>query len=164
MIEPDKLEDERGFFARAWCRQELTVAGIDSEIAQANLSYNVTRGTVRGMHWQRQPHAETKLVRCTRGRVYDVIIDLREASPTYKRWFGVELSQDNHLTLVVPKNFAHGYQTLTDNAEVYYLATDSYSPECEVGVRHDDPAFGIRWPTEVSIVSGKDASWPDFTG
>jgi dTDP-4-dehydrorhamnose 3,5-epimerase len=162
VIDIEPIGDERGFFARAWCRKEFEAHSLITEVAQANLSYNRDRGTVRGMHWQVPPHAETKLVRCIRGAIYDVIVDLREASPTYLEWIGVELTAENHRILFVPEGFAHGFQTLEDHTEVYYQVSEFYTPEAERGARHDDPAFGISWPLPVSSLSAKDASWPDF--
>lgn len=163
VLELERREDERGFFARAWCRDELAAHGLDARVAQANVSWNERRGTLRGLHFQRAPHAEVKLVRCTRGAVYDVIVDLRPGSPTYTRWLGVELSAENGRSLYVPEGFAHGYQTLVDGSETFYLVSEPYAPGAEGGVRWDDPAFGISWPDVAErVVSAKDGSWPDF--
>jgi len=163
VIEPEKLEDDRGFFARAWCRKEFERHGLITRLVQSNISFNHKRGTVRGMHFQTEPGKETKLVRCTRGAVYDVIVDLRVGSATYLKWFGVELTADNYRMLYVPEDFAHGYKTLTDEAEVFYQVSEFYSPECEQGVRWDDPAIGIEWPEDTKVViSEKDRSWPDL--
>jgi len=162
VIEIEKLEDERGFFARAWCQKEFEAHGLISQLVQANISYNKMRGTVRGMHYQKAPYAETKLVRCTRGAIYDVAIDLRQGSPTYKQWIGVELTAGNYRMLYVPEGFAHGYQTLEDDTEVFYQVSQFYSPEHERGVRYDDRAFRIEWPIDVQVVSDKDKSWPDY--
>jgi dTDP-4-dehydrorhamnose 3,5-epimerase len=163
VIELAPHADERGFFARAWCESELADQGLETRVVQANVSYNPKRGTLRGMHFQRPPHAEVKIVRCTRGAVYDVIVDLRVDSPTYRRWTGVELTAENRRALYVPRGFAHGFQTLVDDTELYYQVSDSYAPEAEGGVRWDDPAFAIRWPLpEDPILSPKDRSWPDF--
>jgi dTDP-4-dehydrorhamnose 3,5-epimerase len=163
VIELERREDERGFFARAWCRGELADHGLDARVAQANVSWNERQGTLRGLHFQRAPHAEVKLVRCTRGAVYDVIVDLRPDSRTYTRWLGVELSAENGRTLYVPEGFAHGYQTLADASETFYLVSEPYTPGAEGGVRWDDPTFAIAWP-DVSerVISVKDRSWPDF--
>jgi dTDP-4-dehydrorhamnose 3,5-epimerase len=162
LVDIEKLEDERGFFARAWCRTEFESAGLNSRAVQANVSYNHSRGTLRGMHYQIAPYQETKLIRCTRGAIYDVIIDLRTGSPTYKQWIGVELTADNYRMLFVPEDFAHGFQTLQDNTEIAYQVTQFYTPGSEKGIRWNDPAFGIRWPLEVEVISEKDRTWPDF--
>ena len=156
----ERKEDDRGFFARTFCQQEFADHGLKPAVAQCNLSYNHKAGTLRGMHFQVPPAAETKLVRCTRGAVYDVIVDLRPDSPTYLRHVGVELSEDNHKALYVPELFAHGYQTLTDGAEVAYQVGEMYTPGYERGLRYDDPALGIKWPGPVTVISPKDASGP----
>ncbi|MGH7930054.1 MAG: dTDP-4-dehydrorhamnose 3,5-epimerase family protein, partial [Candidatus Binatia bacterium] len=130
---------------------------------QANLSFNWKNGTLRGLHYQVAPHEESKLVRCTRGALYDVIVDLRPQSPTYLRWLGVELTADNHRMLYVPEGFAHGYQTLVDATEAFYQVSAFYAPGAERGARYDDPAFGIEWPAEVIVISDKDAGWPDYS-
>ncbi|MBV8359258.1 MAG: dTDP-4-dehydrorhamnose 3,5-epimerase [Deltaproteobacteria bacterium] len=158
-IELDRKEDERGFFARIWCRQELAAQGLDTEIAQESLSYNRHRGTVRGLHFQRPPHEETKIVRCTRGAVFDVIVDLRPVSLSYLRWQGFELTAENRNALYIPKGFAHGFQTLTDNAEIVYQISAFYEPESAAGYRYDDPTFGIAWPLPVTVISDRDLSW-----
>ena len=152
--------DERGLFARSFCTQEFEAAGLISRMVQCNISYNRFKGTLRGMHFQRSPATEAKLVRCTRGAIYDVIVDLRPESPTYLRHFGVELTDDNRSALCVAELFAHGYITLTDDAEVFYQVSGYYTPALEGGLRHDDPAIGITWPTEVRHISDKDAQWP----
>ena len=162
VLEIKKMEDERGFFGRSWCARELEQHGLNANAAQANVSYNKLKGTLRGMHFQRAPHQETKLVRCTKGAICDVIIDLRPASPTYKKWIGVELTADNYKMLYVPEDFAHGFITLTDDTEVTYQVTQFYTPGAEGGIRWDDPAFNIQWPIAPSVVSGKDAVWDDF--
>jgi dTDP-4-dehydrorhamnose 3,5-epimerase len=164
VIDIDPFEDERGLFARAWCQREFEVHGLSSAIVQANISQNKKRGTLRGLHWQRQPHAERKLLRCTRGSVYDVIVDLRRDSDTFKSWLGVELTEQNHRMLLVPEDFAHGFQTLEDNSEVFYQVTQFYTPDAECGARYDDPAFAIDWPLDVSAISEKDAGWNPFVG
>ena len=133
-----------------------------ADVAQANISLSKYRGTLRGMHYQKAPYEETKLVRCTRGALYDVIVDLRVDSPTFKQWFGVQLTADNYKMLFVPKNFAHGFITLSDDTEASYLVSQLYSPGSELGIRWNDPQFGIRWPIDVEVISEKDASWPDF--
>lgn len=162
VLELEPRQDERGFFARAFCQNELGAHGLPSDIRQANLSYNVGKGTLRGMHYQKPPHAEDKMVRCIEGAIYDVIIDLRPGSPTLHQWFGVELSAENRKMLYVPKGFAHGYQALTDGAEVLYLVTEFYTPSHEAAIRWDDPRFGIRWPLPDPILSPKDAVHADY--
>jgi dTDP-4-dehydrorhamnose 3,5-epimerase len=162
VIDIDPFEDERGLFARAWCQKEFEAHGLSSSIVQANISQNKKRGTLRGLHWQRQPYAECKLLRCTRGSVYDVIVDLRRDSDTFKSWLGVELTEQNHRMLLVPEDFAHGFQTLEDNSEVFYQVTQFYTPDAECGARYDDPAFAIDWPLDVSAISEKDAGWSPF--
>jgi dTDP-4-dehydrorhamnose 3,5-epimerase len=164
LIELERIEDERGMFARSFCMAELGAAGIDFPIVQANISFNNFSGTVRGMHFQRDPHAEGKIVRCTRGALFDVVIDLRPGSETFCQWFGTELNADNRSALLIPPGFAHGFQTLSDATEVHYLMSAAYSPESASGVRYDDPAFAVEWPIAVSSISEKDRQWPDFTG
>jgi dTDP-4-dehydrorhamnose 3,5-epimerase len=164
VIELDKMEDNRGFFARSWCQQEFEEHGLVPRVVQANLSFNDKAGTLRGMHYQISPYEETKLVRCTRGALYDVILDLRPESPTYKRWIGVELTEQNYKMLYVPASFAHAFITLEDNTEAAYFVSEAYTPGAERGLRWDDPTFGITWPRSVEVISGKDANWPDFTG
>ncbi len=163
IINLDTLEDERGFFARAFCQKEFEENGLKSNIAQCNLSFNHKKGTLRGMHYQVKPYEEVKMVRCTQGKILDVIIDLRKNSATYKKWVGVELSAENNSMLYVPKGFAHGYQTLEDNSVVYYQVTEFYQPGSERGIRWNDPAFNIDWPLEISVISDKDNSLPDYT-
>jgi dTDP-4-dehydrorhamnose 3,5-epimerase len=163
MVDLERREDERGFFARAWCAREFAEAGLSTDLVQCNLSFNEERGTLRGMHFQRAPHAEAKLVRCTRGAIFDVAIDLRPDSPTHTRWVGVELTADNRRALYVPEGFAHGYQTLADGTETFYQVSEWYTPDFEGGVRWDDPAFGIEWPLpDDPVLSPKDAGWPDY--
>lgn len=163
LIDLEKHVDERGFFARAWCQREFAAHGLTARVVQCNLSYNPRKGTLRGMHYQVAPHAEAKLVRCIRGAIYDVIIDLRPDSPTYMQWLGVELTADNRRLLFVPEGFAHGFQTLADDTEVFYQVSAFYHPEAERGVRWNDPLFGIVWPeVEQRLISPKDQSWPDY--
>lgn len=162
IIEPQKLTDERGFFARGWCQKEFELHGLVPRVVQANISFNYKKGTLRGLHYQVAPYQETKLVRCTRGAIYDVVVDLRPESPTYRKWVGAELTATNHHMLFVPQGFAHGYQTLEDESEVFYQVSEFYTPGAERGARYNDPAFEIQWPLEVSVISGKDASWADF--
>jgi dTDP-4-dehydrorhamnose 3,5-epimerase len=163
VVDIEPRADDRGFFARAWCARELEQQGLSAYVAQVNLSQNQRKGTLRGMHYQVAPHEEVKLVRCIRGALYDVIIDLRSGSPTRGHWFGVELTAANRLMLYVPAGFAHGFQALADDTEALYQVSEFYTPGAERGVRHDDPAFAIRWPLPVTAISDKDASWPDYT-
>ncbi|MFQ5642843.1 MAG: dTDP-4-dehydrorhamnose 3,5-epimerase [Thiogranum sp.] len=162
VIEPETLEDKRGFFARVWCRKEFEEHGLVATIAQANTSFNARAGTLRGMHYQVAPHEETKVVRCTRGSLYDVIVDLRPDSVTYGNWTGIELTATNHTMLYVPAGFAHGFITLEDNTEVSYLISAAYAPQAARAVRWNDPAFNIEWPRPVEEISDRDAGWPDF--
>lgn len=155
-------EDDRGFFARTFCANEFTDRGLTPVTAQANLSFNHRKGTLRGMHYQVAPAEEAKLVRCTRGAIYDVIVDVRADSPTYTQHFGIELSAENRTALYVPGMFAHGYQALTDDTEVIYQVSAFYAPDYERGLPYDDPAFGIEWPLPVSVISEKDRLWPAF--
>lgn len=163
LIELEEFHDERGFFARSFCMKEFEAHGLKNFTAQCNLSFNHRAGTLRGMHYQVPPAAETKLIRCTRGAIFDVIIDLRPDSPTYLRHFGVELTEENRRALYVPEMFAHGYQALSDGAEVSYQVSEFYTPGYERGIRYDDPAFEIGWPLPVSVISEKDASWTPFS-
>ena len=162
-VDIDRLKDQRGFFGRAFCRQEFEEIGLDSEICQANISYNKSAGTLRGMHYQKHPYQESKFIRCIRGSIYDVVIDLRKDSPTYCHSFGIELNDENRTALFVPKDFAHGFVTLADDTEVIYMVSQSYVPNAEEGIRWDDPFFAIDWPINPSLVSPKDAQWPDFS-
>jgi len=160
IVDVNPVEDDRGLFARIYCADEFARHGLNVNVAQGNVSFNHKAGTVRGMHYQLPPAPETKLVRCTRGAILDVIVDLRPGSPTYLQHVAVELSEHNRRSLYVPEMFAHGYQTLTDRAEVTYQVSAPYTPGAERGLRHDDPQLGIRWPLAVQAISGKDASWP----
>ena len=160
VITPDLIEDERGFFARTFCRREFAEHGLNPNLVQCNISFNKTKGTLRGMHYQAAPHAEVKLVRCSAGSIYDVIIDLRMDSSTFKQWFAVELSADNRKLLYIPEGFAHGFQTRTDNTEVIYHHSAFYNPESARGLKFDDPAIGIIWPLPVSMISPRDQSYP----
>lgn len=161
VVEIEKHTDERGYFGRSWCRREFGEHNLDANLVQCNVSFNNARGTLRGMHFQVPPHVETKLVRCSRGLLYDVIIDLRPSSPTFLNWFGVELTPDNGKMLYVPKGFAHGFQTLDDNTEVFYQMSEFFVPEAARGVRWDDPLFGIAWPADVTSLSKRDREYPD---
>jgi dTDP-4-dehydrorhamnose 3,5-epimerase len=162
VVELERLEDERGFFARTFCASEFTDHGLVAAVLQANLSFNHKQGTLRGMHYQLPPATEAKLVRCTRGAIYDVIIDLRPNSPTYLHHYGIELSAESRTALYVPEMFAHGFQTLVDQTEVTYQVSEFYTPGQERGIRYDDPAFAIEWPLPVGVISKKDSSWPHF--
>ena len=162
VIDLEPRGDDRGYFARAFCREELAAHGIEANVVQSNVSFSQNAGTLRGMHFQASPAAETKLVRCVRGSLYDVIIDMRADSPTYLKHFGVELTAENMRMLFVPRGFAHGFMTLEDETEVMYLVSEVYTPEVEGGVRYDDPLFDIKWPLPVSVISEKDATWPRF--
>jgi len=163
LIEPELFEDERGFFARTFCQREFEAHGLNPGIAQCNISYNKHKGTLRGMHYQVAPKAETKLVRCTRGAIYDVIIDLRPESPTYCQWIAKELNAENSRLMYVPEGFAHGFQTLKDDTEVFYQMSECYSPEHVRGGRWNDPAFGIEWPLNTKIISEKDKNYSLIT-
>jgi dTDP-4-dehydrorhamnose 3,5-epimerase len=162
IIEPERLLDERGFFARTWCQKEFQLHGLNTNVVQCNISYNKKKGTLRGMHYQAAPCEETKLVRCTQGEMYDVIIDLRPDSTTFMNWLSVELTAYNRKMLYIPEGFAHGFVTLMDNTEVFYQMSESYSAEHARGVRWNDPAFGIQWPIEASVMAEKDRQFPDF--
>jgi dTDP-4-dehydrorhamnose 3,5-epimerase len=159
IIEPEKLEDDRGFFARTFCQEELKTHGLNPHLVQCSISFNKRKGTLRGMHYQVAPHEETKLVRCTMGAIYDVIIDLRPSSLTFKQWVGVELSAENHRMLYVPERFAHGFQTLANNTEVFYQMSEYYYQESSRGVRWNDPTFGIKWPYNDWIISTRDRQY-----
>lgn len=162
IVDPERREDARGFFARIYCEREFAAQGLPTRMVQTNTSLTRHAGTLRGMHYQTPPHGEDKLVRCVRGAIWDAIVDIRPDSPTYCRWIGVELSEANGRMLLVPKGFAHGFVTLTDDAVVMYQVSEFYAPGAEGGARHDDPAFGIDWPVPVRAVSEKDAAWPRF--
>ena len=163
IIEPERLIDERGFFARTWCKREFVDRGLHPDLVQCNISFNKKRGTLRGMHHQAAPHEEVKLVRCTAGAIYDVIIDLRPASPTFKAWLAVELTAENRKMLYIPGGVSHGFLTLKDDTEVFYQMSEFYVPECARGIRWNDPLFGVIWPNEVSVISEKDKNYPDYT-
>lgn len=163
VIEIQKIGDERGFFGRSWCADEMVRAGLEPQIAQINTSLSRHKGTLRGLHFQIAPFQESKMIRCTRGAVFDVIVDLRPESATFQQWFGLELSEDNHRALYSPKGFAQGFLTLQDNSEITYFASAPYAPGKDRGVRFDDPALGIQWPMAPAVMSDKDRAWPDFT-
>src|SRR5262249_3900890 len=163
VIEPEKLEDERGFFARTWCRREFEAHGLNPRLVQCSVSFNEKRGTLRGMHYQVAPHEEAKLVRCTKGAIYDVIVDLRPGSPTFKRHVAVVLTVENRTMLYIPEGCAHGFQTLEDKTEVVYQMSEFYAPECARGVRWDDPAFAIEWPSAERTIIERDRNYPNFS-
>lgn len=162
IIEPESLADERGFFARSFCQREFKDHGLNPDIVQCNISFNRKRGTLRGMHYQAHPYEEAKLIRCTKGALYDVALDLRKNSPTYQKWVSVELTEENRKMIYISEGVAHGFQTLEDDTEIFYQMSQFYNPESARGVRYDDPAFGIDWPIFPAIVSSKDASFTSF--
>jgi dTDP-4-dehydrorhamnose 3,5-epimerase len=164
IVEPEPLEDERGFFARTWDSNEFAAQGFDGRLVQCSVSYNSVRGTLRGLHFQRPPHEEAKLVRCTSGAFFDVAVDLRENSPSFCRWTGVELSAENRVALYIPGGCAHGFLTLTDGVEVLYQISEYWAPDAARGVRWDDPAFSIDWPGDVLVINERDQTYPDFLG
>ena len=161
-VELERLTDERGFFARSWCREEFARRGLNPNLEQCSVSVTTRKGTLRGMHFQSAPFAEAKLVRCTRGSVYDVAVDLRTTSPTFRQWIAVVLTAEKHNMLYVPENCAHGFLTLQDDVEVFYQISESYHPEASFGVRWNDPAFQITWPDKVEVISERDRKYPDF--
>lgn len=164
VITPERHADERGFFARTWCRDEWAAHGLNPTLAQCNISFNTRAGTLRGMHYQAAPHEEVKLVRCTRGAVYDVIIDLRPTSSTFKQHFGLTLNAENRTMLYIPEGFAHGFLTLADETEVFYQMSAMFEPTAARGVRWNDPAFGIAWPAPVAVIKPRDAGYADYAG
>jgi dTDP-4-dehydrorhamnose 3,5-epimerase len=163
VIEVEPIKDERGFFGRVWCRSELAKRGLSNAIEQINTAVSVQKGTLRGIHYQLAPHAEVKIIQCTRGRVYDVAVDLRPESPTFRRWAAVELSGHNYRTFYIPEGCAHGYLTLEDDVVLTYSTSAAYAAQHARGIRFDDPAFGIQWPETVQMISAADRRWPDFT-
>jgi len=162
VIELERLEDDRGYFARTWCRREFLDHGLDANLVQCNISQNPKRATLRGLHYQDPPHAETKLVRCARGAIYDVIVDLRPDSETFLQWIAEELTADNGKMMYIPKGFAHGFQSLVENSMVFYQVSEFYARDCCRGARWNDPLLSIRWPYEVSVISPQDKSWQDL--
>ena len=164
VIELEPIADERGFFARTWCRREFEAHGLNGSLAQCSLSFTRSKATLRGMHYQEKSRAEAKLVRCTAGAIYDVVLDLRAESPTFKQWLGVELTAASRKMLYIPEGLAHGFQTLVDDTEVFYQISEFFHSEAARGVRWNDPAFGIRWPLPVQVISERDRSFPDFQG
>ncbi|MBG87618.1 MAG: dTDP-4-dehydrorhamnose 3,5-epimerase [Verrucomicrobiales bacterium] len=163
LVEQERHSDDRGFFARTWCREEFEKAGLNPLLDQTSVSFNQRRGTLRGMHWQAKPHGETKLVRCTQGAIYDVALDLREGSPTHGKWFATELSAENGKALYIPDGIAHGFQTIQERSEVYYMMAGTYHPDSARGARWNDPQFGIEWPlAEIAHMSERDADYADW--
>ena len=162
LIDVKRIGDDRGFFGRLWCEREMEEMGLVSVIKQSNIGVSPLKGTLRGLHYQKPPYQEVKIIRCPRGAIYDVIVDLRPDSPTFKRWFAVELTAENSRMLYVPEGCATGYQTLVEDTEIYYHTSEFYHPESATGVRHDDPAFGIEWPLPVSAISENDKNWKNF--
>jgi dTDP-4-dehydrorhamnose 3,5-epimerase len=162
LIELEPIRDERGWFARTFCAEEFSAHGLDPAVVQCNASYNERAATLRGLHYQAEPHGEAKLVRCTRGAIYDVLVDLRPESPAFCRWAGFELTPENAQMLYAPVGTAHGFMTLADDSEVLYQMSQSYVPDAARGVRFDDPAFGIEWPAAPAVISERDRSYPDF--
>jgi dTDP-4-dehydrorhamnose 3,5-epimerase len=164
VIEPERIEDQRGFFARTWSGDEFERHSLDTRLSQCSISFNSRKGTLRGLHYQMAPHEEIKLVRCTMGAIYDVIVDLRPASPSFMQWFAIELTAENRRMLYIPHGLAHGYQTLIDSSEVFYQISEPYHPQSARGVRWDDPAFGIVWPTvDQRVMATRDQQYPDFS-
>lgn len=161
VIEQDRIQDHRGYFARVWCQRELEEHGLKAEILQANVGFSRQRGTLRGLHYQHSPHAEVKIVHCTRGAMFDVAVDLRPASPTFMRWYGIELTAENGKMLYVPEGFAQGYLTLVDDTEMTYQTSRFFDREAATGVRYNDPKLGIAWPADVRVISEQDKKWPD---
>jgi len=163
VVELERHEDDRGFFARAWDGVELAAAGLNGALSQCSVSRNVAEATLRGMHFQRPPHEEAKLVRCTRGAIFDVAVDLRPGSPTHGRWFGAELDAESGRALYIPEGCAHGFQTLVPDTDVFYAISAPYAPDAAAGVRWDDPAFGIEWPeADLRVINERDRAWPDY--
>jgi dTDP-4-dehydrorhamnose 3,5-epimerase len=162
VIEPERLEDERGYFARTFCQDEFLAHGLNPSLVQCNVSFNARKGTLRGMHYQTKPHEEAKLVRCTRGSVFDVIVDIRESSPTRLQWFATDLTAANGRMLYIPEGFAHGFQTLEDHSELFYQMSERYIPQSARGLRWNDPVVGIRWPLPDPVISRRDATFLDF--
>lgn len=162
LIDVKRIGDDRGFFGRLWCEREMEDMGLVSSIKQSNIGVSPLKGTLRGLHYQTAPHQEVKIIRCPRGAIYDVIVDLRPDSPTFKKWFAVELTAENNRMLYVPEGCATGYQTLVDDTEIYYHTSEFYHPESATGVRHDDPAFGIEWPLPIAAISDNDKNWKNF--
>ena len=164
VLEQHRIQDHRGFFARQWCEGELAAQGLSARIAQINVQVSKAAGTLRGMHYQQVPHAEVKVASCQRGAAFDVVVDLRRESSSYRQWFGLEISGENGLSLYVPEGCAHGYVTLETDTELMYFTSKPYAPTAARGVRYDDPAFAIAWPAKVEVISKADLSWPTLAG
>ena len=164
MVDLEPVHDERGFFSRSWCSKTFEERGLDCNLVQCNVSYNGARGTLRGMHYQLPPHGEPKLVRCVRGAIFDVIVDLRSGSSTFSHWTSVELNQENRRAIYIPDGFAHGFMTLSDDVEVFYQMSTGFVPDSAAGIRWNDPAIAIRWPNQPVCISEKDQNYPDFVG
>ena len=162
-INVNRIGDERGYFGRLWCQKEFEDMGLNATICQSNIGVSTSAGTLRGLHYQKPPHQEVKIIRCSRGAIFAVIVDLRADSPTFKQWFGTELTAENATMLYVPEGCATGYLTLVDDTEIYYHATEFYAPESATGVRYNDPSFSIKWPGEIKVLSDNDINWPDFS-
>jgi dTDP-4-dehydrorhamnose 3,5-epimerase len=162
IIDMTRVEDDRGFFARAFCTEEFAAHGLAREMSQCSVSFNARKGTLRGLHFQATPHDEEKIVRCTAGAIFDVIVDIRPGSPTQRQWFGTELTADNHRSLYIPKGFAHGFISLADDTEVFYMISTPYVAGSARGFRWSDPAFAIRWPMKPAVISARDAEYPLF--
>ena len=162
IVEIEKHTDDRGFFGRTWCKDEFEAHGLNAGVLQSNIAFSKFRGTLRGLHYQDEPYAEAKLIRCIKGSLYDVIVDLRPQSATYTQWLATELTEDNYKMIYVPEGFAHGYQTLEDNTEIFYQVSQIYSPEFERGIRFNDPLLRIQWPGDIRTISDKDLSWKDY--
>ena len=162
-INVNRIGDERGYFGRLWCQKEFEDMGLKATICQSNIGVSTSAGTLRGLHYQKPPHQEVKIIRCSRGAIFAVIVDLRADSPTFKQWFGTELTAENATMLYVPEGCATGYLTLVDDTEIYYHATEFYAPESATGVRYTDPSFSIKWPGEINVLSDNDINWPDFS-
>jgi dTDP-4-dehydrorhamnose 3,5-epimerase len=163
VIDIERLEDERGFFARSWCRREFEAHGLNPRLMQCDISFNLRKGTLRGMHYQTKPFEEAKLVRCTRGAIHDIIVDIRPDSPTFREYVGLLLAAESRRSLYVPEGFAHGFLTLEENTEVFYQMSEFYAQECARGIRWNDPMFGIEWPSDVLVISDRDRNYPDCT-
>ena len=164
LIEPEPVADERGFFARTFCREEFLAHGLNPNLVQCSISFNRQKGTVRGMHYQAKPHEEAKMVRCTQGAIHDVLVDIRRDSPSFGQWCELTLTAENRHAVYIPEGVAHGFQTMTDNAEVLYQMAELFHPECASGFCWNDPAFGIVWPEKISIISARDRDYPKFLG
>ena len=164
ILDVEPVRDERGLFARTWCQRELSALGLDVEIVQESISFNPRRGSLRGLHFQRLPHEETKIVRCTRGAIFDVAVDLRVESPSYLQWEGLELTAESRRAFYIPRGCAHGFQSLVDDTEVFYQITGFHAPESASGYRYDDPGFAVSWPLPVTVIGERDLGWPPFAG